>query len=260
MSGTTYNHYRFGGQLGYRTDCSNRLYIRKRHLNTSQGRWLSRDPLAFAVSDYNFYWYAKNNPVNSFDPSGLLSDPIGSVKGTFPKICEATTRILAMGYTDHDIYGAIDSCVKQNAPGCSPVTQKLLNCVGSFACNADKNITVVCTDGPDCYQNDGKTPHACAYVTPAYPSPSASAGACARNPTGAFTLNICTKNIELCRPYSAGGLWLTGVIQHEILHCCGINHDPKATYNACNTVISCCILRKAGLIPKNSSCGKRTSI
>lgn len=86
MAGTTINPYRFGGQLGYRRDGPNRLYIRERYLDTSRSRWLSRDPVPIAAADFNFYWYAKNNPLTFTDPSGNL--PI-SPPGPHP--CEQRT-------------------------------------------------------------------------------------------------------------------------------------------------------------------------
>jgi RHS repeat-associated protein len=72
MAGTTVNPYRFGGQIGYRTDPSGRSYIRQRHLDTTKGRWISRDPAPITPTDYNFYWYAKNNPVEFVDPFGNM--------------------------------------------------------------------------------------------------------------------------------------------------------------------------------------------
>jgi len=81
MAGTTINPYRFGGQVGYRRDGPNRLYIRERHLDTSRGRWLSHDPLPVAAADFNFYWYVKNRTTSLADPSGMLpSDILGCLK------------------------------------------------------------------------------------------------------------------------------------------------------------------------------------
>jgi len=71
MAGTTINPYRFGGQLGYRRDGANRSYVRARHLDTSRGRWISRDPVSVAEADFNLYCYVRNDPVTDIDPSGL---------------------------------------------------------------------------------------------------------------------------------------------------------------------------------------------
>ena len=70
MAGTTINPYRFGGQLGYRRDGTNRDYVRARNLDTGRGRWLSRDPLGFNGGHQNPYLYATGNPTNRLDPSG----------------------------------------------------------------------------------------------------------------------------------------------------------------------------------------------
>ncbi len=35
------------------------------------GRWITKDPLAFEGDGPNLYAYVENDPVNSFDPSGL---------------------------------------------------------------------------------------------------------------------------------------------------------------------------------------------
>lgn len=70
MSGTTINPYRFGGQVGYRQDAPGRQYVRARHLETAQGRWVSRDPLGFD-GDSNAYWYVGNNPATTVDPDGF---------------------------------------------------------------------------------------------------------------------------------------------------------------------------------------------
>jgi hypothetical protein len=43
-TGSTINPLRFGGLVGYYRDIANRMYARARHLNSLQGRWLSRDP------------------------------------------------------------------------------------------------------------------------------------------------------------------------------------------------------------------------
>lgn len=90
MAGPTINPYRFGAGLGYRRDGVNRLYIRERHIDTSRGRWLSRDPIPPVAADFNFYWYAKNNPVMYDDPTGLMVTigPVGP--GT---VCQGNTVI-----------------------------------------------------------------------------------------------------------------------------------------------------------------------
>lgn len=72
MAGTTINPYRFGGQVGYRRDAPSRQYVRARHLDTGEGRWISRDPIGFWGRDWNLARYVRNNPARLMDPSGLL--------------------------------------------------------------------------------------------------------------------------------------------------------------------------------------------
>jgi hypothetical protein len=50
-----------------------------RYYDPSTGRFISEDPIGFAGGDVNLSAYAKNNPINSIDPSGL--DPIDPLTG-----------------------------------------------------------------------------------------------------------------------------------------------------------------------------------
>jgi len=79
MSGTTINPYRFGGQVGYRTDSVNRQYVRERHLDSARGRWLTPDPEGSGGGE-NPYCYALASPVNTADPSGLAPRRSGHVR------------------------------------------------------------------------------------------------------------------------------------------------------------------------------------
>jgi len=65
------NVYWFGGQYGSQWDVSNRYYVRARHLETANGRWISRDPIAFDTGDLNLYRFVANNPAVFIDPTGM---------------------------------------------------------------------------------------------------------------------------------------------------------------------------------------------
>ncbi len=68
-TGSTENPYRFGGAYAYYRDAATRLYVRHRHLGTSWGTSLSRDPLDWAGAES--YVYGHNNPLEFVDPLGL---------------------------------------------------------------------------------------------------------------------------------------------------------------------------------------------
>ena len=67
----TTNPYRYVGQYGYYRDNISRLYVRARHLDTGNGRWLTPDPIGFAGGDWNLFRYVNVNPVSNSDASGL---------------------------------------------------------------------------------------------------------------------------------------------------------------------------------------------
>ena len=70
-SGTTANPHRFGGEVGYYADKLSRIYIRARHYQPQNGRWMSNDPIGYDGGDGNLYRYVQNNPVSDVDPRGL---------------------------------------------------------------------------------------------------------------------------------------------------------------------------------------------
>ena len=51
-------------------DSTQLLYLRARYYNPANGRFLSKDP---SGAESNLYLYARGNPVNRIDPSGLYS-------------------------------------------------------------------------------------------------------------------------------------------------------------------------------------------
>ncbi|MGE0495940.1 MAG: RHS repeat domain-containing protein [Vulcanimicrobiota bacterium] len=66
----------FVGGLGVHDDSAltNLLYMRRRHYDTSLGRYISSDPAGFRGGT-NFFAYASNDPVSLFDPIGLSAVP-----------------------------------------------------------------------------------------------------------------------------------------------------------------------------------------
>jgi len=73
-TGTVANPWRFGGGYGAYTDAATGLVkIGQRYYDPALGRWTQRDPLGAG----NPYAYTNCNPVNSVDPSGLLTPSCG---------------------------------------------------------------------------------------------------------------------------------------------------------------------------------------
>lgn len=65
------NSYLFAGR---EWDSETGLYFnRARYYDPYIGRFISRDPIAFAGGDVNLFAYVQNNPINLVDPSGLLA-------------------------------------------------------------------------------------------------------------------------------------------------------------------------------------------
>ena len=62
-----------GGQ-GYRPTGNkfSDFYVRRRHPDSTAGRWPTQDPIGLHGGDLNYYKYAGNCPVTSVDPSGLF--------------------------------------------------------------------------------------------------------------------------------------------------------------------------------------------
>jgi RHS repeat-associated protein len=71
QTGYLTNPRQFGAQYGGVQQAGWLAYFRQRILETSNGRWLSRDPIGFDGEDWDLYRYVGNNPVIWTDPNGL---------------------------------------------------------------------------------------------------------------------------------------------------------------------------------------------
>src|SRR5438132_937455 len=67
-TGTTGTPFQNGGTLGYYRDSTSKTYVRRRHVDTAKGRWLTKDPLGFMSVDQNLYRLARNNVTSRTDP------------------------------------------------------------------------------------------------------------------------------------------------------------------------------------------------
>ena len=80
-SSTIENNLRFPGQY---FDRETGLYYNwHRYYDPRTGRYLRTDPIGLNSGDINFYRYAKDNPLNDYDPKGLYT---GSSAATMPSI------------------------------------------------------------------------------------------------------------------------------------------------------------------------------
>lgn len=71
-TGTTTNHFRYVGQLGYYFDTeTDDYYVRARTYNPTIARWIAADPILSLVRQGR-YTYVLSNPVGRHDPSGLV--------------------------------------------------------------------------------------------------------------------------------------------------------------------------------------------
>ena len=65
------NPFRYCGE--YYDNEIDKIYLRARYYSPIQGRFTTEDPIKDGL---NWYAYCAGDPVNAWDPSGLLSDPI----------------------------------------------------------------------------------------------------------------------------------------------------------------------------------------
>jgi RHS repeat-associated protein len=98
---TSYNYSPFGKKqttgtnsgnpfafTGREDDGTGYYYYRARYYSPDQKRFISEDPLGFGGGDSNLQAYVGNNPINSTDPSGLITFIIpggGNEFGSLPK-------------------------------------------------------------------------------------------------------------------------------------------------------------------------------
>jgi RHS repeat-associated protein len=77
--------FKYVGEYGVMTEPNGLVYMRARYYDSSVGRFIEEDPIAFGGGNVNLMAYAGNNPVMQIDPNGqwLLGAGIGAVGGFF---------------------------------------------------------------------------------------------------------------------------------------------------------------------------------
>jgi RHS repeat-associated protein len=119
--GTTKNPFRYVGQIGYYYDIDVvRYWLRARYLSQSQGQFLSRDPIGFAITDVNLYRYASNKPINATDPSDQQIVESGAAVGCATVVWPTGATIVVVG-GGVEVAGGVAGCLLYQT-----VTQPLL--------------------------------------------------------------------------------------------------------------------------------------
>ena len=90
-----YNPFRYNCQ--YTDDETGFIYLRNRYYDPSIGRFITEDPIK---ADFNYYTYAKNNPIRFIDPIGLAA---GDVFDSFDKMLADASRTTGKTQTESSI-------------------------------------------------------------------------------------------------------------------------------------------------------------
>jgi RHS repeat-associated protein len=100
----------FGFAGGLYDDDTGLVRFGARDYDAYTGRWTAKDPIMFDGGQANLYVYVGNDPVNRFDPSGLLDcgGSVGAAIGACTICATATAGAVASGGLA--IGGAVGSC------------------------------------------------------------------------------------------------------------------------------------------------------
>lgn len=172
-TGTTVNPFRYQGQYGLFRDVPSRVYVRARHLDVVNGRWISRDPIGLRGGDTNYFRYVINRPLVWSDPTGLTftnAQCRAACDATFTKnkdrqacydICNnlggsncGSLRARCNHLERHPREGSATTCwalytalcnqPKDNpAQGCNPIIKGIANC-------SDGQLVIVCIVAAAC--------------------------------------------------------------------------------------------------------------
>jgi len=125
QQGSTVLAYQWVGEEGYYLNPDAGLYLLGyRHYATVTGRFLTRDPIGFS-GGVNLYEYARNNPINSTDTSGLDEKCVSCTRAYFSTIfvCTSFCKGISSGIYEIENSGCIILCLIP----CSEFNQGLAN-------------------------------------------------------------------------------------------------------------------------------------
>ena len=201
------NPYRYVGQYGYYRDDIARLYVRARHLSSSQGRWISRDPIGFYGGDWNIYRYVRNNALINRDPSGLGPTLV------FQNCSKDDEKSLR-----YALEGAISSAANKPTE-----LAQADDCTNEYCIRPNSTQNCLSTR----LTGNGKLVINCGCPS------DKDAGNCAWTDTSTNIIYICTQGLPsnlppagktTCRPTAC-------VLMHEIIHTCGNLHAGSGARN-----------------------------
>jgi RHS repeat-associated protein len=96
QTGTAENPFQFVGEWGVVSEGNGIEFMRTRHYDPVQGRFLTSDLVGYASGDLNFYRYSFNNPISFIDPDGLKANLCKVGTGLFQMVSSA--RLALAGF------------------------------------------------------------------------------------------------------------------------------------------------------------------
>ena len=239
----TGNQPRYGyvGSPGYRATGvpHSELYVRLRHVSTTEARWTTPDPIwPWQLC----YAYVRSMPTSIVDPWGdsppgrhitVHSPPGDRLKSAISDGCAIVT---ALKRGDVGISVSYQLCVGNS--GCPEMTDTLITCLYNKLCKGVVSVILQNIDTcPGCQGNCGQS----------FPTTK--------------KVDMCQNQLLLpeCDHFKAGAPYHM-VLLHELLHLCGVDHPDSPGWPGypreakCNNIMACCLLKAAGMLPPSQEC------
>ena len=229
-SGINPSPWAFVGTLGYYVDVPNAsTYVRARFYKPATAQWLTRDPI---WPSEKAYVYCAAAPSKRTDPRGLQvnasSPPLQRAELALQDSCWTIGELYQGNSTFADIF---NECAKD--AGCQPLNRGLVLCMFQM-CAGAFHIVLASNCDPACR------------------------GACGSALVNQGVIVLCRDNLGKSGWNSFGiGAPYHITLIHELLHLCGVTHDPNAPGDeTCNSVMACCLLKAGGFVPPWTACFK----